>query len=422
VKSFLNAEAPDLSVEQIRSDLARKYGREDQGKHLEIVNEKCEFLYFSDRNSRTEPLPILPQRAGVLLPPFRSVGDFQVLSLPMIIRGQTYEVSTALSMQRSRDLLWSFFRSLLILAPVLLMTAGAAGHVISRKALAPVAAITAAARHINDKNLSTKLPVTDTQDEIGDLSRTLNLMLERIDAAFSSVRAFTANASHELRTPVALIRTRVEIAQCFPRTPDQYRDVLMVVQASTEHMTATLDSLLLLARADAGAEHLQCKPLELTVLLQGVYDEWRDTAQRLDLRLSLQSSAMPIWIEGDVTALRRLLHILLDNACRHTSRDGRVELALESTGSKVTIEVSDTGTGIAANDLPYIFDRFYRTKTAPVNSRIGSGLGLSLAKWIAQQHSAELTVESKLQRGSGFRLLVPVIDSKAGVDEAALSH
>jgi heavy metal sensor kinase len=413
VETFLNAEPPTIDTQHTRDDLLREYGSKDEGKYLQVVDDKGVVLYFSERRSLGNQLVPYPRIASGPLSFHARQGGLETLLRPMSVHGRTYQIATALAMKKSNALLWSFFRSLLVLTPGLLVLAALAGHLISRKALAPVAGITAAAKDINDRNLSIRLPVSDTPDELSDLSSTLNQMLGRIDAAFSSVRAFTANASHELRTPIALIRTRVEIALCFPRTAKQYQDVLLEVQASTEHMTKMLDSLLRLARADAGAEQLRCEPLELQSLITEVGEEWADTAHRMKLKFNVESRGEPVWIAGDAIALRQLFHILIDNAFRHTPEHGSVDVGLTSSQGIAKVSVTDTGTGIATKDLPHIFERFYRADQADSRSRLrgektGAGLGLSLARWIADQHGAKLTVDSIPDFGSAFRFAIVV--------------
>ena len=282
---------------------------------------------------------------------------------------------------------------------------------MSRRALAPVAAISAEARRINETNLSVRLPVSETRDELQDLSETLNQMLARIDSAFASVRAFTANASHELRTPLSLIRTRVEVALCFARSPEHYKKTLQEVQATTVHMTALLESLLALARADANAEALALVPISLTPLVAEAAEHWEQFAQQQGLSLRLIGSEAPAWAMGDVTALRQCVAILIENACRYTERGG-IEIGLERESDRVTLLVRDTGVGISPEHIPHVFERFYRCGNAcredgldgQQRARRGSGLGLSLAKWIADRHHAELLVESHPGLGSCFRL------------------
>ena len=407
VQALLNAQPAELSAQQLRDVLAREYSGQDEGKYLQVIDNQGKLLFFSDRKSLTRKLDPFPTTASAPLPFHDHGGGLQTYFRPMSVHGRTYWIANAMRMKRANALLRSFFISLLILTPGLLLLAAFAGHMISRKALAPVAAITAAAREINDRNLSRRLPIADTRDELSDLSATLNLMLGRIDGAFNSVRAFTANASHEMRTPLALIRTRIEIALCFPRTAEQYRTSLTEVQASAEHMTATLDSLLRLARADAGVEVLQFRPVDLNELLCRVSSEWEEMAQRLGLRFATQVCDEPVWVAGETTSLRRLLHILIDNAFRFTSMGGAVNLSLTTSEKTATVSLTDTGSGISPEDLPHIFERFYRSEQSGDAStasgrKTGSGLGLSLAQWIAEQHGATLRAESSPLVGSIF--------------------
>ncbi len=409
---FLQRQSQNATLEQIRTALNHEYAGRDEGKHLLIVDQNGEWLYFSDRRSVSLPLPPLPRRSpGTTLTFQRTPRPLQSLSRTIKVHESTYTVSTGLSFHHADLLLLSFTRNLLLLTPVLLIMAAIAGHLVSRRALAPVAAISAEARRINETNLSVRLPVSDTRDELQDLSETLNQMLARIDSAFASVRAFTANASHELRTPLSLIRTRVEIALCFARSPEHYKKTLEEVQATTVHMTALLESLLALARADANAEDLALIPLSLDRLVAEAAEHWEPFARQQGLTLCLTGSDAPAWAMGDVTALRQCVAILMENACRYTERGG-IEISLEREADHVTLQVRDTGIGIAPEHIPHLFERFYRGGNAyrenglegQHRAKRGSGLGLSLAKWIADRHHAELLVESRPGLGSCFRL------------------
>ena len=413
---FLRAQPQDANLEQLRIALNREYAGRDEGKYLLIVDQNGEWLYFSQRRSIATPMPPLPTRAPGVTPSFQKPTRLlQSFFCTIQVNDNTYRVLTGLSFRRAEVLLHSFARNLLLLTPMLLILAAIAGHTLSRKALAPVAAISAEARRINETNLSVRLPVSTTRDELQDLSETLNQMLTRIDTAFGSVRAFTANASHELRTPLALIRTRVEIALCFPRSADHYKKTLEEVQVSTVHMTALLESLLTLARADANVETITLVPISLDLLLTEAVEYWGPLTQRRGVALSLVGSYTPAWVMGDITALRRFVAILMENACHYTER-GSIEIGLEIEQGWVTLLVRDTGIGIAPEHIPHLFERFYRGDDArrgngfaasdQRRTKSGSGLGLSLAKWIADRHRAELLVESRPGLGSCFRLRV----------------
>lgn len=422
---FLHRQPQGATLEQKRSALNREYSGRDEGKYLLIVDQNGDWLYSSQRRSIGTPMSPLPPRSPGVTPAFRTpVRKLQYFSCTLQVNDNTYKVVTGLSFRRSEVLLRSFARSLLLLTPALLILAALAGHLLSRKALAPVAAISAEARRINETNLSVRLPVSATRDELQDLSETLNQMLARIDTAFGSVRAFTANASHELRTPLSLIRTRVEIALCFPRSAEHYKTTLEQVQATTVHMTALLGSLLALARADANVETISLAPVSLDLLVMEAADHWRSLAQRQGLTLSIVGNGAPGWVMGDITALRRCTAILMENACRYTE-SGTIEIGLECEQGFITLLVKDTGIGIAPQHMPHLFERFYRGNVLrrangfgegePHRAKNGSGLGLSLAKWIADQHHAELLVESRLGAGSCFRLRLPACATTAHV-------
>lgn len=406
---FLQRQPQNGTLEQIRTALSHEYAGRDEGKYLLILNLNGDWLYFSERRSVSMPLPPLPPRSPHVVPGFeRTPRSLQSRSETITVNGNTYNVVTGLSFHHADILLVSFAQNLLLLTPALLIMAAVAGHLLSRKALAPVAAISAEARRINETSLSVRLPVSDTRDELQDLSETLNQMLARIDSAFASVRAFTANASHELRTPLSLIRTRVEIALCFARSPEHYKKTLEEVQATTVHMTALLDSLLALARADANAETLTLVPIPFDQLAAEAAEQWKPIARQQGLSLVFTGNDAPAWVMGDATALRQCVAILMENACRYTDRGG-IEISLEHDADHVALLVRDSGIGIAAEDIPHLFERFYRCdnsrrENGQHDPKRGSGLGLSLAKWIADRHHAELLVESCPGLGSCFRL------------------
>ena len=236
-------------------------------------------------------------------------------------------------------------------------------------------------------------------------------MLERIETAFRSVRSLTANASHELRTPLSLIRTRVDIALCFPRSIEEYRAILEDVQSEMERMTSLVENLMSLARADAGTALLELQPVAMAALVAQMVREWPPAAERHFLDLRFIGTALPVFVLGNQELLQRLLRILLDNACRYTPAGGWIVLKIENSENRVILAIEDSGAGIAEQDLPRIFDRFYRAQKALHQEPGGSGLGLSLARWIADQHMASIAVNSTPGVGSCFRVIFPEIVS-----------
>jgi signal transduction histidine kinase len=210
VRVLLSRDAPDRGIQQLNDDFATIYTLKDAGKYIQVRDEQGNWIYRSERMIAENPdLPAperLPKR-GLIMEFRQGTHNVRLLSYPIVARGKHYSVQTGIAQDKSIVLLDSFRGKLLLLMPIVLLFAAAGGHVMSRKALHPVKVLSAEARRINDRNLDTRLPESRARDEISDLSRTLNQMLERIDKAFASVRTFTGNASHELRTPISLMRT-----------------------------------------------------------------------------------------------------------------------------------------------------------------------------------------------------------------------
>ncbi len=292
--------------------------------------------------------------------------------------------------------------------PISVLAAGFGGLWLSRRALAPVDRITRAARTINAKNLSDRLEKLSTQDELQRLSDTLNEMLERIEEAFIRVTQFTADASHELRTPISLIRTEAEIALRRSRTDAQYRDTLRHILLESERTSKLVDELLALARADSGRENLRISAIDLAPIVKQVGEQWRDLMATRKLDFTLEVTAGAVVVLGDRNALQRMLTVLLDNAVKYTPALGKTELRLETTPSSAVVLVCDSGVGIAPEDQLRIFERFYRVDKARSREMGGAGIGLSIAQWIVKQHNGAITVRSSSGKGSTFQVELPL--------------
>ncbi len=405
VVRFVESRPADESPAQLREAIAADFNASHGNKWLQVIDEHGEWLYRSPHVAAAYPTLALPQQAPASGYYFSYIaGSIPVRALikPIAVHGVRYTVQTGLSLTKTLAILSNFRIQLFVLIASGLLVSSIAGHFMSRKALRPVAQLAAEARRINDRNLDIRLPVPSARDEISDLSKTLNQMLERIDKAFASVRAFTGNASHELRTPLSLLRTEIDVALYRPRDAEEYRETLMRLNKETVRMTNLVENLLSLARADGGAESMSLAPIDARALFQRVERTWAVAMQRamLDFRVELPAAGLALL--GDVSGVQRLLSILLENAAKFTPPGGAVTLSAACTGALVVLSVRDTGIGISAEDIPRIFDRFYRAAQACETAPRGSGLGLALAKWIAERHGTRLTVESRLGRGSCF--------------------
>ncbi len=419
VRAVLSHQSADLTLQQIKDDFAFIYEWKDDGKFLQVRDEQGNWLFRSKRmikqNPDTPAIADLP-KAGLVADHNAGSHMVRILSYSIEVQGKHYLVQTGISLQKPAALLTSFRVKLLLLMPIVIVLAAVGGHHMSRKALKPIAILASETRRINERNLNSRLPEPDTRDEISDLSRTLNQMLERIDKAFASVRTFTGNASHELRTPISLLRTEIEVALYQPRTAEEYHSILQRLHQETMKMTRLIEDLLSLARSDGGAETVTLSPIRVDDLFREVKATWKNAMDRAMLEFRAEVAENGLILLGDSRGISRLLWILLDNASNYTPPGGLVRLNAEVAGSRIIVSVHDTGIGIAAEHLPRIFDRFYRAAPASKTVRMGSGLGLALAKWIAERHGTELTVTSRPGHGSCFSFSLERTHSEVPVD------
>jgi two-component system heavy metal sensor histidine kinase CusS len=324
------------------------------------------------------------------------------------VKGAPFQVLVATPLRETRSILRDLHILLLWTAPAVLLIASLGGYWISRRALTPVDEITQAARSIGIQNLSRRLRVPATGDELQRLSETWNDMLARLESAVKRLSQFTADASHELRTPIALIRTTAELTLRRERSPETYREALSEIMAESERTSRLVEDLLLLARADAGLPALPLENLELTPLVRDICEQGQVLAEARQLHISTDLPEEPVFVKANDPALRRLLLLLVDNAVKYTPAGGRITVSVGHDPQGATLAVRDTGIGIPDSALPHVFERFYRADESRNRDAGGAGLGLSIAKWIAERHHASLEAESVLGQGSTFRVRFPL--------------
>jgi heavy metal sensor kinase len=331
-----------------------------------------------------------------------------VRTTPVAAEGKIYVVQLAYPLDDFNEALNRFRRVLFLSSPLLLLLASAGGYWLSRRALGPVDQITREARSISAQNLSSRLAVPHTGDELQRLSETLNGMLERLEQAFRRITQFTADASHELRTPVALMRTRAEVILRRSRSEEEYRETLRQILEDLQRTSALIENLMLLARADSGAQALERTRINMAESIQEACLEGRALAETKQISLQAELPEAPVWIDGDANSLLRLILILLDNAVKYTPPQGRITVALYSNDGSAVAEVRDSGIGIAAQDLPHIFERFFRADPARSRQTGGAGLGLAIGKWIVEAHGGTIAAQSRPGEGSVFQVKIPL--------------
>jgi heavy metal sensor kinase len=320
----------------------------------------------------------------------------------------SYIIQSAFEMDDFYEALDRFALLLFVSIPTLLLCAAAGGYWISARALAPVDQIAQTARTISAQNLSSRLVVPQTRDELQLLSETLNGMLDRLESSFKKITQFTADASHELRTPVAVMRTRAELSLRKARTAEEYRDVIAEVLTELEKTSGLIEQLMFLARADSGSETVRFTPTNVAEVLREACHQGSALAEAKQIAFQEEIPNGSIWVQGDATSLRRLFLILIDNAVKYTPANGQVEVSLRQNNGYVVTQVSDTGIGIAEADLANVFERFYRADKARTRESGGVGLGLSIGRWITEVHAGTIEVHSTPGRGSIFQIRFPI--------------
>ena len=405
-----------IMEQRLMSDIRR--GLDDEASRFEIfvqrevleipaVNLNDEIEEFCHALPSSSYLELRPAGAGNVIAPFRYPATaprprahYEILTRAMVINNRPFTLeiwASRAEMHRALELLQTLLFSLV---PVVIAASCLGGAWLSRRALKPVDEITSAARAIGIENLASRLPAPGTGDELERLAETWNATLARLDSAVAVLSRFAGDASHELRTPVAVIRTSAELALRREREPEAYRESLREIAGESERMTQLVEDLLYLARRDARGEGMPMAPLDLRNVLNDAAQELHGLADARDIRIRVASGTEEATIAGNAAGLRRLFLALLDNALKYSASGTVVNLSVARNGARIVAAVEDQGMGIASEDMPHIFQRFYRANKA--RSDGGHGLGLSLAQSIAAAHNAVIEVTSEVGRGSVF--------------------
>lgn len=409
VRSFIQAQK-DAPVAALQQQVTDAYLREHSGRFLQIRDDQGNWIYRAKFFEKNGLFPLDTSQLQKPLYEDLRFGHrpFRFMSAVIEVNGRHYVVQTGIPEGDTLATLVLFRRYLHMFAPILFVSAALVGYWLSRRALAPVDALTTAARNITGTNFGHRLEKLDTGDELQRLSDTLNEMLDRIEASFLRVTQFTADASHELRTPIALIRTEAEIALRKSRDTAEYRDALEHILFESERTTSLIEQLLALARADAGREALNIQKVDLEEIALQSAVGWRQKIAEHDLQFTTSFVGHEVYVIGDHGALQRVVNILLDNAVKYTPARGSIQLSLEQKDGNALLSVRDTGIGISKEDQGKVFERFYRADKARTRDQGGSGLGLAIAKWIVDQHHGSITLQSTLGEGSIFVIELPL--------------
>jgi len=295
--------------------------------------------------------------------------------------------------------------TLFILFPVTVLVTGVMGAFLAKVTLRPVDNMIHTIHQITAENMKLKLKVPDTKDEIQKLAETFNSMLGRLEQAFLSQKKLFGDLSHELKTPLTILKGEFEVALKKARSADDYESLLKSALEEVDRITKLAENLLLLARIDSKEVFIEKKSLDLGLLVQAVVNNIKWFAQLKQIGVSLVS-AEGLFLNGDENQLKTLFLNLLDNAVKYTQPKGEIKVTLDKDRDTVRVRIQDTGSGISEEEMSHIFDRFYRIKNA--HNNVGFGLGLSIAKSIAETHNGFIKVESTPGKGSAFTISLPL--------------
>jgi heavy metal sensor kinase len=420
VQIAMTSLANDLAEGQDTHDAARSTAAElaSRQQMLAIYDDSGQLLAEEGRDPDVQlalpPLDTIPTDDVLLMTVVEAEDEddrhrfaFRRVTLPPT--GTKYVVVVANSLEATDEEMESLREILGYVVPVALVIAGFGGWFLARQSLSPVVAMADRARKIGFENLSGRLPVANPRDELGRLAETFNELLSRLEAAMIQQRQFMADASHELRTPVATARTAANIALQQPhRTEGDYRETLVIVEEQTARLSRIVDDMFTLARADAGNYPVHRTPMYLDEVVDDVVRAARVLASPQGV--SIEPVTIPSAVfSGDEDLIRRLIVNLLDNAIRHAPHGSTVRVALEQTPDGYAISVSDQGPGIPSHIQPHIFERFYRGDAARGRGQSdgGAGLGLALARWIATVHGGGVSLVRSSEAGTTFTVSLP---------------
>lgn len=385
----------------------------EPGVFAQVLDPRGEVITATSilQNSSLPVDPVQVQRAlggqrVLLTVPIRESVEIRMLYEPLAVRGTVVGVlQVAESLAPLEVTATRVQRYMSAAAGLTLALATVFSWVVVGRALEPIAVVTRSARQIRATgDVGRRVPAGETRDEVGLLAETINEMLAGIERTLGSQRDFLADSSHELRSPLTVIRGNLDLLR---RAPDEEsrEECLREAEAESARMGRIVDDLLLLARQDAELTFNR-QPVDVAALIGEVERRARVVSNGVALAVA---RADPAFVEGDAERLRQAIANLVDNALRHTAAGGSVTLSAVQSNGRVAIEVADTGIGIAAEHLPRLFDRFYRVDVSRARSAGGTGLGLAIVKYVAEAHGGGVGVVSEVGRGSRFLVWLPVM-------------
>lgn len=331
----------------------------------------------------------------------------RLISTPIRVDGGvTYVIQMGTPLRFVKKSVYNFKENILTILPILLLLGSLGGWFLARKSLSPIGYIVSKTRNITSTNLGERLIPRGTDDEMDDLILTINEMISRLEGSFKRMAEFTADASHELKTPICAMRGEIEVLLLEKSTVEEYQEVLTRLIERFDHLNRMINDLILLSKFDTSQTELTMAPLRLDLLIKDICNLFQALAEQR--KISLEMDTLPeAMVIGDKVRLQQLFSNLIDNAIKYAP-EGSVRITLEKDRDWVQARVKDTGIGISQEEQGNIFKRFYRVDKSRSRETGGAGLGLSIADWIAHAHRGRIEVDSELGQGSTFTLSLPL--------------
>jgi heavy metal sensor kinase len=416
----LLSQLPGKQTDWLGAEINEAYAPEVNARFIRVFREGAGIIYLSGapKDAAFDPslIPFPRSDKRDAIRQFHLANGQQLLINAMSFTtpdGSRFLVESGAPYQQIQVVLHGLSLTLAIYTPLIVLLATGGGCWLMRRSLQPIDEITQRAEGITSTNLSNRLPVIRTGDELERLSVALNRMISRLDDAFQHINRFSADASHELRTPLTILQLELEGVVNNHALSEPLEELIGSALEETHRMSRIVESLLTISRLDAGEAKLARVPLDLAGLVISASAEMKILAQEksIELRSFIESD---IWVEGDRTRLQQVVVNLIDNAVKYTPAGGTIEVRVGCEGGRAILEVADNGTGIPAHAIPYVFERFYRVDKARTRASGGAGLGLSIVKSICAAHGAEIHVSSQEGQGSCFRVELPLVRALGG--------
>ena len=332
----------------------------------------------------------------------------RVITMPILLEGKLINlIQVGTSLEAVQETLRNLKIFLFTAVPSVLILAALFARFMARRALKPISRIIDTAREIGQgQELSKRIPVLKIKDELGQLALTFNEMMNRLENSFAQMRQFSSDASHELRTPLTVLKGQNELVLNKQRKLEEYQEVISSNLEEINYMSKVLEDLFVLSKSDENQVNLDCKPVDLRALVEEVCKHAEVLAEEKNMKIVI-AFLEPTEVKGDEVRLRQMVWNVLQNGIKYTQNSGELKISLQNEDEFVLLSIQDTGIGIPEEDLPLIFNRFYRVDKARTRDEGGSGLGLSICKQIAEAHKGKIEVESKLGVGTRFKIRLP---------------